>query len=232
MPASFVPRRRRKAPGLSPRLLAPNLLTPTRDPQAEAARALLQMGELHLAAGDPSGALPYALSAALHCQQLFLSRLQPRAALLSARAWRALSPAGARGGAAARRMLRAALAGALAGRDLEAVGKLRIALAEVDLSEAECVDDSEVAGGDGKGEGAEARRRRRRRTRCEGAAAALEAGAGALELAGARRGARDAWALLAVLRNARGEEGARDAAAERAAACEHGPWGLEALALP
>ncbi|KIY95982.1 hypothetical protein MNEG_11979 [Monoraphidium neglectum] len=189
--------------------------------QAAATSALLQLGELHLAAGDPSGALPFALSASLHCQRLCLARPAPRAALLVARLWHALAPppGGAR---QALMLLRGALLPALAGRDREAVGQLQVAMAEVALSDR--MDVGVAAGGSESeqrrgAKGAAAARERAARE----AAARLEAGARALEVAGAWRGAQAAWSLLAVLRHAREEGGLRDAAAARALTCQRGP---------
>lgn len=56
---------------------------------------LVQQGEVALAAGDPAAALPYALSAALHCRQLHLDAPLLEAQLLLAKVWAALVPGGA-----------------------------------------------------------------------------------------------------------------------------------------
>jgi hypothetical protein len=200
--------------------------------QAPAAALLALLGELHLEAGDAAGALPYALSATLHCQQLHLARLAPAAALLVARLWHALAPCcggssggggGSSGGAAqALALLGGALPLALAQRDAATVGRIQAAAAEMMLSD---IDSVEVRGGgaaEAKAPGGGNRRRRQRR-RVRDAAARLAAGARALEGAGAWGPARDAWRLMAVLMHARGAEEARDAAATRACACERGP---------
>ena len=210
---------------------APRPALPLPRGQAAATSALLLLGEAHLAAGDPAGALPHALSGGLHCQQLGLAALAPRAALLAAQLWHALAPpgepgargerSGGGGAGAALRLLRGALPAALAQRDLAAAGRLRAAAAEVALGE---LDDLAGDAGDAgdQGEGG-----------CGGDAAAaalrdLAAAGAALEATGSWRGAARAWRLLALALHARGGGGAaaaaRDAAAARALACERGAW--------
>jgi hypothetical protein len=63
--------------------------------QVESVRLLVQQGEVALAAGDPAAALPYALSATLHCRQLHLDGPLLKAQLLLAKVWYALVPGGA-----------------------------------------------------------------------------------------------------------------------------------------
>jgi hypothetical protein len=61
----------------------------------ESVGLLVQQGEVALAAGDPAAALPYALSAALHCRQLHLDAPLLEGQLLLAKVWAALVPGGA-----------------------------------------------------------------------------------------------------------------------------------------
>jgi hypothetical protein len=207
--------------------------------QGAAARALILLGEILQQAGDPAGALPYALSASLHCHQLHLASLAPGAALLVASLWHALAPAPG-GAAAALGLLRGALPLALARRDGEAVGRLQVAIAEVLLGELQGVGPaaaSTCALGAGSAPApsgnaieAGALGGAGQPSAAEEAAGRLAAGAAALEAAGSWRLARRAWALLAVLRQARGEEVGRDAAARHALACERGAWGAAAAA--
>jgi hypothetical protein len=163
--------------------------------QRDAARALLLAARSLLAAGHPSGALPYALSAGLHCRALQLDALAAESAALSAQCWAAAVPGG---GAHALRGLRSALPQALAHASGRARGELLRALAEMMVGEREAAAEEE-------------------------ACALLSGAALAFEEAECWPDAADAWRSLAFAADARGGEEwrrARNRAASRALAAE------------
>lgn len=190
--------------------------------QPQALEALLLMARAALAAGDAAGALPCALSALLHCQQLQLDTLLPEAVLLLAAAWQALEPGGS---GFCVQLLQQVLPLAYAQGQVKLQGELEEALAKAmlltlqdqaaDSTAKQQQQDVQQVGQQGQAQAQE---------QLAGIAQRLAAAAALYEQAGCWGEAAGAWLALAHVLDASGQPGRRDEAAASWHACKQKLW--------
>lgn len=192
--------------------------------QPQAVKALLLMGKACVKAGDIAGALPYALSAMMHCQQLQLDALLPEAVLLVAAAWQGLAPGGS--GFVAQ-MLQQVMPVVCGSGNLALQGELQEALGKAMLSAMQDSSNTSTDGGGAATSGVQDPQRQvtdnssSYRAGCIAGQTAdlgevaqrLAAAAAIYEQAGCWSAACDTWMMLAHACNAVGQEQARNTAA-------------------
>lgn len=160
--------------------------------QVQAVEALICMGEIHSAAGNPAGAFPYALNALLHCQLLQTDLLGAKAMLLLAQLWLVLAPGGRE---FALQLLWDVLPLVVAHGSLDLQGRVQHALAEGLLAG---LQDTQEIG-----------------TIAPQAIHLLRGAAGAYERVWCWDQAAECWELLAHVCHAMSDEAARNDAAGR-----------------
>jgi anaphase-promoting complex subunit 5 len=195
--------------------------------QPQALEALMLMARASLAAGDAAGALPCALSALLHCQQLQLDSLLPEAVLLLAAAWQALEPGGS---GFCEQLLQQVLPLAYALGAVKLQGELEEALAKAMLlalqdraAQSAPAEQQQQQQQQGQQAGQQGRLELHAE-RLAGAAQRLAAAAASYEQAGCWGEAAAAWLALAHVLDASGEADRRNEAAAKWHACKQKLW--------
>jgi anaphase-promoting complex subunit 5 len=197
--------------------------------QPQALEALMLMARASLAAGDAAGALPSALSALLHCQQLQLDGLLPEAVLLLAAAWQASEPGGS---GFCVQLLQQVLPLAYASGAVKVQGEVEEALAKAML-----LTLQDQAAGTTSQQGQEQAagatphqvqqlqgQQSNKQQQLAEVAQRLSAAAALYEQAGCWGEAASAWLLLAHVLDAAGQGSRRNEAAARWRACKQKLW--------
>jgi hypothetical protein len=189
--------------------------------QPQALEALLLMARASVAAGDAAGALPSALSALLHCQQLQLDGLLPEAVLLLAAAWQALEPGGS---GFCVQLLQQVLPLAYASGAVKVQGEVEEALAKATLL---TLQDQAAGPAPQQGQQQEGRQEgqhAREQQQLAEIAQRLSAAAASYEQAGCWGEAASVWLTLAHVLDAAGQAGRRNEAASSWHACKQKLW--------